>query len=302
MELTLWPLVSQPWPALLEIVEQVERLGWCGVAIEDHFMADGGGFGSVSDPRFEVTSVLSALAVATTSLRLTPLVMSASYRHPAVVANWAATVDQISNGRLTLGLGAGWQHNEHEQYGIALGSPGERIERLDEYCTVVRSLLEQSSTTFAGSFFTVADAWCEPKPVQSRLPLLIGGKGDRMLRLIARHADRWNMWAMPSTFAERSLVLDAACERIGRDPSTLRRSTQALVFLTESPAKAQAFVDAAGGRAAFAGTAEQFAELAVKWREVGVDELIVPDWHLGTGAKRVEAIEELTAAISSSMA
>ena len=302
MELTLWPLVSQPWPALLEVVEQVEHLGWYGVAIEDHFMADGGGFGSVSDPRFEVTSVLSALAVATTSLRLTPLVMSASYRHPAVVANWAATVDQISNGRLTLGLGAGWQHNEHEQYGIALGSPGDRIERLDEYCTVVRSLLEQSSTTFAGSFFTVADAWCEPKPVQSRLPLLIGGKGDRMLRLIARHADRWNMWAMPSTFAERSLVLDAACERIGRDPSTLRRSTQALVFLTESPAKAQAFVDAAGGRAAFAGTAEQFAELAVKWREVGVDELIVPDWHLGTGAKRAEAIETLTAAISASMA
>ena len=302
MELTLWPLVSQPWPALLEVVEQVERLGWYGVAIEDHFMADGGGFGSVSDPRFEVTSVLSALAVATTSLRLTPLVMSATYRHPAVVANWAATVDQISNGRLTLGLGAGWQHNEHEQYGIALGSPGDRIERLDEYCTVVRSLLEQSSTTFAGSFFTVAVAWCEPKPVQSRLPLLIGGKGDRMLRLIARHADRWNMWAMPSTFAERSLVLDAACERIGRDPSTLRRSTQALVFLTESPAKAQAFVDAAGGRAAFAGTAEQFAELAVKWREVGVDELIVPDWHLGTGAKRAEAIEALTAAVSASMA
>ena len=301
MELTLWPLVSQPWPALLEVVEQVERLGWYGVAIEDHFMADGGGFGSVSDPRFEVTSVLSALAVATTSLRLTPLVMSATYRHPAVVANWASTVDQISDGRLTLGLGAGWQHNEHEQYGIDLGSPGDRIERLDEYCTVVRALLEQSSTTFAGSFFTMTDAWCEPKPVQSHLPLLIGGKGDRMLRLIARHADRWNMWAMPSTFAERSLVLDAACERIGRDPSTLRRSTQALVFLTDSPEKAQAFVDAAGGRAAFAGTAEQFAELAVEWREVGVDELIVPDWHLGTGAKRAEAIEALNAAISASM-
>lgn len=300
MELTLWPLVSQPWTALLEVVEQVERLGWYGVAIEDHFMADGGGFGSVSDPRFEVTSVLSALAVATTSLRLTPLVMSATYRHPAVVANWAATVDHIANGRLTLGLGAGWQHNEHVQYGLSLGSPGERIARLDEYCTVVRSLLEQSSTTFAGSFFTVTDARCEPKPVQSRLPLLLGGKGDRMLGLVARHADQWNMWAMPSTFAERSSALDGACERIGRDPATLRRSTQALVFLTESTAKAQAFIDAAGGRAAFAGTADQFAELVVKWREVGVDDLIVPDWHLGSGAKRAEAIEALTAAVSAS--
>ena len=193
MDLTLWPLVSQPWPDLLEAVAQVEGLGWHGVVVEDHFMADGGGFGAATDPRFEVTSVLAALAVATSSLRIAPLVMSATYRHPAVVAKWAATVDHISGGRLTLGLGAGWQVNEHEQYGIELGTPGERIERLDEYCTVLRSMLQDSTTTFADRFFELSDAWCEPKPVQSRLPLLIGGKGDRMLRLVARQADMWNM-------------------------------------------------------------------------------------------------------------
>ena len=297
MDLTLWPLVSQPWSDLCAAVELVERLGWHGVMIEDHFMADGGGFGAVSDPRFEVTSVLSALAVATTSVRLAPLVMSATYRHPAVVANWAATVDHISRGRLTLGLGAGWQLNEHAQYGIQLGTPGERIDRLDEYCTVVRSLLEQAVTDFKGRSFELSNAWCEPKPLQTRLPLLIGGKGDRMLRLVARHADMWNMWSMPSKFAERSAVLDQSSEAIGRDPATIRRSTQALVCLTDSASEARSFIDAAGGRAAFAGTAEQFADLAAQWHDAGVDELVIPDWHLGTGTQRAESIEAITAAL-----
>ena len=297
MDLTLWPLVSQPWSDLCAAVELVERLGWHGVMVEDHFMADGGGFGAVSDPRFEVTSVLSALAVATTSVRLAPLVMSATYRHPAVVANWAATVDHISRGRLTLGLGAGWQLNEHAQYGIQLGTPGERIDRLDEYCTVVRSLLEQSVTNFKGRSFEVSNAWCEPKPLQTRLPLLIGGKGDRMLRLVARHADMWNMWSIPSKFAERSAVLDQSSEAIGRDPATIRRSTQALVCLTDSASEARSFIDAAGGRAAFAGTAEQFADLAAQWHDAGVDELVIPDWHLGTGTQRAESIEAITAAL-----
>ena len=297
MDLTLWPLVSQPWPDLCAAVELVERLGWHGVMIEDHFMADGGGFGAVSDPRFEVTSVLSALAVATTSVRLAPLVMSATYRHPAVVANWAATVDHISRGRLTLGLGAGWQLNEHAQYGIQLGTPGERIDRLDEYCTVVRSLLEQAVTDFKGRSFELSNAWCEPKPLQTRLPLLIGGKGDRMLRLVARHADMWNMWSMPSKFAERSAVLDQSSEAIGRDPATIRRSTQALVCLTDSASEARSFIDAAGGRAAFAGTAEQFADLAAQWHDAGVDELVIPDWNLGTGTQRAESIEAITAAL-----
>ena len=297
MDLTLWPLVSQPWSDLCAAVELVERLGWHGVMVEDHFMADGGGFGAVSDPRFEVTSVLSALAVATTSVRLAPLVMSATYRHPAVVANWAATVDHISRGRLTLGLGAGWQLNEHAQYGIQLGTPGERIDRLDEYCTVVRSLLEQAVTDFKGRSFELSNAWCEPKPLQTRLPLLIGGKGDRMLRLVARHADTWNMWSMPSKFAERSAVLDQSSEAIGRDPATIRRSTQALVCLTDSASEARSFIDAAGGRAAFAGTAEQFADLAAQWHDAGVDELVIPDWHLGTGTQRAESIEAITAAL-----
>jgi len=297
MELTLWPSVSQPWTDLLDAVRSVEELGWHGVMIEDHFMADGRGFGAESDPRFEVTSVLSALAVATSSLRLTPLVLSATYRHPAVVANWAATVDRISGGRLTLGLGAGWQENEHAQYGIELPPPAQRLRRLDEYCTIVRSLLDESSTSFQGAHFQLNDAWCEPKPVQTRLPLLIGGKGDQMMKLVARHADVWNMWAMPERFTERSTVLDRACETIGRDPASIRRSTQALVYLTDSSEEAQRFMNAAGGRAAFAGNPAQFAELVAHWRDVGVDQVIVPDWNLGAGVRRAESLEALTRSV-----
>jgi alkanesulfonate monooxygenase SsuD/methylene tetrahydromethanopterin reductase-like flavin-dependent oxidoreductase (luciferase family) len=105
------------------------------------------------------------------------------------------------------------------------------------------------------------------------------------------------MWAMPTVFSERSGVLDQSCEAIGRDPATVRRSTQALVCLTESESEARAFIDAAGGRAAFAGTAKQFADLAAQWHDAGVDELVIPDWHLGTGTQRAESIEAITAAL-----
>lgn len=298
VDLTLWPAVSNGWASLLDVVTHVDGAGWHGVVVEDHFMADGAGFGAVDDPRLEATSVLAALAVATSAVRLAPLVLSATYRHPAVVANWAATLDHVSGGRMTLGLGAGWQLNEHGQYGLDLGTPAERLGRLDEYCAVVRSLLDETVTDVTGRWFTVRDARCEPKPVQRRLPLLIGGKGDRMLGLVARRADEWNMWAMPELFAERSARLDRACEAIGRDPSTIRRSTQALVLVTEDRTRADAFVRAAGGRAAFAGPPDAFADLVAAWRAVGVDEVVVPDWHLGVGSQRADALDALAAAVA----
>ena len=293
MDLVLWPSVAQQWRDLLDVVRHVDVSGWSGVVVEDHFMADGAAFGAVDDPRLEVTSVLAALAVATTEVRLAPLVLSATHRHPALVANWVATLDHVSAGRMTLGLGAGWQVNEHEQYGLHLGSPSQRLSRLDEYCTVVRSLLDRTVTTFDGRWFRLREARCEPKPLQAHLPLSIGGKGDRMLGLVARHADTWNMWAMPGPFAERSAALERACVDVGRDAGTIRRSTQALVLLTDDAARAAAFVAAAAPRAAFAGTAAGFAALVEQWATVGVDEVIVPDWHLGTGAARADALDAI---------
>lgn len=297
MRLSLWPNAQQPWDQLVAEVRHAEDTRWDGVYLADHFMGDGGGFGAPEVPNLESTSALSALGAVTERLRVGPLVLGNTYRHPAVVANWAATLDQVTGGRVVLGIGAGWQQNEHEQYGIPLPRPGARLRRLDEACTVIRSLLSEPRTTFQGRHYELHDALCEPKPVQERLPLLIGGKGDRMLGLVARHADEWNMWGLPDTIAERAAVLDRHCESIGRDPSTIRRSTQALVMVTDDAARARELAERVAPRATVAGPAEHFAEVVERWAEVGVDEVIVPDFVLGSGAARLERLDALLAAV-----
>jgi alkanesulfonate monooxygenase SsuD/methylene tetrahydromethanopterin reductase-like flavin-dependent oxidoreductase (luciferase family) len=242
--------------------------------------------------------VLAALATATTRVRLGSLVFGITNRHPAVLAKWAATVDHASGGRLVLGVGAGWQVNEHEQYGIPLGPPGERIDRFDEALTVLRGLLSQPTTTVLGEHFVLQAAIAEPKPVQAPLPILVGGKGDRMLGLVARHADEWNMWSTPATLAERSAALDRRCEVLERDPATITRSTQALFFVVDDQAKGDALVAKASPRPAVAGSPARLAEAAAAWRDVGVDELIVPDFTLGTGARRLDSLDALREAFA----
>ena len=121
-----------------------------------------------------------------------------------------------------------------------------RIDRFVEALDVLTGLLREPVTTVAGKHYTLTDAVAEPKPVQDPLPLLIGGKGDRMLGVVARYADEWNMWALPEAFAERSAVLDERCAAIGRDPATIARSCQALWFVTDDPAKADALVSPGG--------------------------------------------------------
>ena len=132
MRFSIWPSLTQPWADVLAVAKHAEATGWDGVYVADHFMGDAGGPWPVEIPTLEATAVLAALAAATERVRLSPLVFGITYRHPAVLAKWAATVDHVSGGRLLLGVGAGWQENEHEQYGIPLGSPGERIERFEE--------------------------------------------------------------------------------------------------------------------------------------------------------------------------
>lgn len=293
MRFSVWPNLQQPWADVAAVAAQAEATGWHGVWIADHFMGDGGGFGPVETPTLEATAVLAALAVGTERVRLGSLVFGATYRHPAVLANWASSVDHVSDGRLVLGVGAGWQENEHEQYGIDLSPVRDRITRFAEYCQVLNALLRTEQTTFSGDWYELAEARCEPKPVQPRLPLLVGGKGDRMLGITADHADVWNMWALPDQFAERSGVLDRRCEAIGRDPAEIERTTQALVLLTDDAAAASSFIEAVAPRAAVAGTVEQIADTVEAWQAVGVDELIVPDFVLGRGSRRADALDAL---------
>lgn len=143
MEFSLWPNAGRPWTDVLEAAEYAERTGWHGVWVADHFMPNGD---DRSGPMNECLTLLGGLAVATSRVRIGSMVLGNTYRHPAVVAKQAATLDQMSSGRFVLGIGAGWQLNEHEAYGIDLPPVRERLARFEEACQVVTGLLDEERT------------------------------------------------------------------------------------------------------------------------------------------------------------
>jgi len=202
-------------------------------------------------PNLEGWTMLAGLAQATSRIRIGAMVNGMHHHHPAVVANMAATLDHISDGRFELGLGAGWNFMESDAYGIELGELRDRSDRLEEGAEVITSLLSQKETTFSGRFFELTDAWCEPKPVQPKIPIVIGGKGKvRTLRTVARFADQWDMTFpdTPADWKELDDVLRGHCEKIGRDHSEIERSVHLGfdpdVDTTELAAKANGFFDA----------------------------------------------------------
>ncbi len=167
------------------------------------------------------------MAQATNRLRLGTLVTGIHYRHPAVLANMAAALDIISNGRLELGIGAGWNEEESGAYGIELGSIRERFDRFEEACQVLISLLSEETTNFDGKFYQLKDARNEPKgPQRPHPPICIGGSGEkRTLPLTARYAQHWNFaGGTPEEFARKRDVLAARCADIGRDPKEITHS------------------------------------------------------------------------------
>jgi F420-dependent oxidoreductase-like protein len=222
---------------------RTEDHGFDWISVWDHFYAaDATG----SPVCLEAIATHTALALSTSRVRCGSLVYSVGYRHPAVLANAMATIDQLSGGRVTLGLGAGWHQGEYDAYGIPFPSPGVRLRQLDEAIQCIRGLLTQDVTTFEGEFFRLHDARCEPKPVQSRLPLWIGGGGERVtMRLAARHADGWNVpFLPPDEYARKIGVLDDHCEREGRDPAAITRAVNVGLAWDEQSVEAQ-FADLA---------------------------------------------------------
>ncbi|HEU5317635.1 MAG TPA: LLM class F420-dependent oxidoreductase [Chloroflexota bacterium] len=188
--------------------------------------------GSLDGPCFEGWTLLAALAAQTTRLRLGLMVAGNTYRHPAVHAHMAATVDVISNGRLDFGIGAGWNEYEHQSMGIPLYAPAERIRRLREGCEIARRLFTRHLTTFKGRYYQLQDARLEPKPVQKpHPPFVIGGGGEQLtLRVAARYAGIWNSTSNdPDTFRHKVRVLHEHCAAIGRDPSQIELSVQTRV-------------------------------------------------------------------------
>jgi F420-dependent oxidoreductase-like protein len=282
MRFSIWPSPARPWDEIYEVAAHCEHAGWDGVYFADHFMPNGPGRAATDGDMLECWSVLAALAALVPRVRLAPLVTSVTYRHPAVLAKIAAAVDQVSHGRLTLGVGAGWQENEHAAYGIALGTVGERMDRFEEAVQILHSLLGQPRTTFEGQYFQLQDAPCQPASVQDRLPLLIGGGGERRtLRIAARYADHWNSWTTPDLLAHKISVLRAHCEQVGRDPAEIHVSTQALLYLSTDKQWLAGKRQATAGRPAIIGTPGEVADIVARYQDAGADELIVPDMTLG---------------------
>lgn len=293
MRFSIWPSSAHSWDEIRSLATHAESTGWDGVYIADHFMPNAE---DVSGPMQEALTVLAGLAAAVPRVRLGSLVFGNTYRHPAVLAKSAATIDHISGGRFVLGLGAGWQENEHDAYGIELRAPGPRLKQFTEAVKIVRSMRDEARTTLQGDHYEVTDAPLEPKPI-GPLPLLIGGSGERvMLRIVAEHADEWNIWSTPARMAEKSAVLARHCEAIGRDPASIYRSTQALLFPGAEGAKTAAkFAEI---RPAMGGTSEQLIDTIGQFAELGVNELIVPDFTLGPFDETIATYDELIAEVA----
>jgi len=215
------------WNDLLAVWKEADQIdtyesGWNF----DHFYPIND---DTTGPCLEGWTTLAAFAQATTRLRIGAMVTGIHYRHPAVLANMAATVDIISGGRLELGIGAGWNEEESGAYGIPLGTKKERSDRFEEACAVLVGLLSQETTTFDGTYYQLTEARCEPKAIQTPYPpICIGGGGEkRTLLTTAKYAQHWNFnGGSPELFVHKRDVLHAHCETIGRDPSEILLSAQ----------------------------------------------------------------------------
>jgi F420-dependent oxidoreductase-like protein len=192
-------------------------------------------------PCLEGWSLLAALAAQTQRVRLGVMVTGVTYRHPAILANMAATIDLISHGRLDFGIGAAWNEREHLAYGIPFPSDAERIRRVGEACEVILRLWTQSVADFDGHYYRLKEARCEPKPIQKpHPPLVIGGNGERLLfGIAARYAAICNYGGVsiaPAVYRHKTEALDKHCLALGRDPTTLERSVQFYVDVADLPA------------------------------------------------------------------
>lgn len=270
---------------LLSVARRVDSAGLDWISLWDHIyeVPPAGG----TQPHFEAVSALGAVCAVTNNARIGCLVFYVGYRNPALLAKAATTLDHISGGRFELGIGAGWHEWEAEAYGYDFPSLGTRLDMLEEAAPLVRSLLNEERTTYDGSFFSASNASNLPAPVRGRLPLWIGGIGERRtLQMTARYADGWNgAYVSATEFGRLNGVLDEWCEKVGRDPAEIERSTNVMFHLS-STVRPRAEVEAdmreawgpmadrvIGG--ALIGTPDEAAELISEFIEAGADSVNV---------------------------
>ena len=267
---------ASPWPELLDLARHLKATGWDGVWLSDHLQPHQ----AAGLSHHAAWTSLAALAASVPRIRLGVLVSANTFRHPAVLAKMAAQVDIISGGRVTLGLGAAWQEDEHRAYGLPFHTMGERLRRLEEACQVIRSLFANERTTFHGRYYRLTDAPLRPKPIQRPgPPLLIGGGGERVtLRIAARYADAWNVAGTPAVLARKLALLDRHCAALGRNPAEIARSAYATLALPDDGVPVT-------GRPVprspvIVRDAETLQRIVQEYTTLGLDELMVSPLHL----------------------
>ena len=252
--------MNTTWNDMLDVWREADRIELFESAWNfDHFEPI---FSDRSGPCLEGWSLLAAMATATSRIRIGCQVTGMPYRHPSVLANIATTVDVISGGRLIIGLGAGWNSDESQALGIDLPPLKERFDRFEEGIQVITALMSEERANFSGRYFTLDEAYCEPKPIQRpHPPIAIGGNGERRtLRAVARFAQHWNsVLTDTAAWQAKREVLRERCAEVGRDPSEIETSVNLRLEPDADPTSLQRQVEA--------------------WREAGADICIV---YLGT--------------------
>jgi F420-dependent oxidoreductase-like protein len=224
IKLGLWPCPHpHDWRQLLTAAQTADTLGYDSLWVDDHILNETVDHGL---PKYESWVTLTALAGATSQIRLGHLVNAVSFRNPALLAKQAVTLDIVSGGRLTLGLGGGWFELEHAAYGYPVLSSGERLDKLDEAASIIRPLLAGETVTHQGTYYQTEELTLSPPPIQHPLPILIGGTGEqKTLRTVARYADAWNAFVDDLDYLQEvSALLDKYCVEIGRDPNEIERT------------------------------------------------------------------------------
>ncbi|MBM4242894.1 MAG: TIGR03560 family F420-dependent LLM class oxidoreductase [Deltaproteobacteria bacterium] len=277
------PQHGSTWNDAVEVARSCDRLSYDSIWAVDHFF----GIPDATQPILEGWTELTALAALTSRIRLGHLVLCVSYRHPAVLAKMAATLDHVSNGRFVLGIGAGWHQQEYQAYGIPFPSIGTRLKELDESLTILRKMWTEEPATFFGEQFHIEDAFCRPRPVQEpHPPILVGGTGERvLLRIVAEHAAIWNNlgWAHRQ-LPKKIDALRAHCDNVKRDFETIEVSQQTLGAIAESEDEARRASEAVraelpflsgGDDLAITGTPEQCIERVQKSIDMGATSFVI---------------------------
>jgi F420-dependent oxidoreductase-like protein len=241
------------YSTLKKVVQECDRLDFDSAWVYDHLQFTYG-------PTLECWTILAALAEATHGIRIGSLVTCNAFRYPSLLARIGATVDMISEGRLIFGIGAGWLETEAVAYGIPFARAGTRVEMLDEALSVIRKLWTEDEVTFKGKHYSLEKAVCLPKPVQKPYPpILVAGGGDKMLRVIAKHANAWNSgFTSPEDFKQEITRLEKACNETGRNRNEIENTFQSRVIIAEND--------------------EDAIERAEKWREERKGASDDPDW------------------------